>query len=317
MSDFANETTLGRIRVALAWLDAAADFAAPKLKQLYAMRAIRRAWFTFSHEYHWAEHGRDHQPAIGFDALVQTRERATLRGVLRCVSATSSPCENIEYMASLANLKVKSLSHQTAALSTVLPVDRFTGLSGSDIMLVGRVRDQLLDIRSRSPVERLWTVLQRWRTHSAMTEAVGTELRTRERGGESVTYNFEAGVGGCWAANLALLADKISAERPSSVWPLVGVFSRQMFRVDVGPDRLRALFLAGLLRSAEQAVRDVREVQAAIVYVDAVLGPRTARSRLADALLLYPRGRANAAQRPCAGIWYDQPRCIAARWRNG
>ena len=285
MSDFANDTSLGRIRVALAWLDAAADFAAPKLKQLYAMRAISRGWTTFAHQYHWAEHGRDHQPAVGFDALVQTRERATLRGVLRCANATSSPCENIEHLASLANLKVKTSSDQAAARSTALPVDRFTGLSGSDIMLVGRVRDQLLDIRSRSPVERLWTALQRWRTVGAMTEAFGTEVRTRERDGERVTYNVEAGVGGCWAANLALLTDKVLAERPSSVWPLVGVFSRQMFRVDVAPDRLRALFLAGLLRSAEQAVRDVRELHAAILRVDTVFGPRTARSRLADALL--------------------------------
>ena len=285
MSDFANETTLGRIRVALAWLDAAADFAAPKLKQLYAMRAMSRGWTTFAHQYHWAEHGRDHQPAMGFDALVQTRERATLRGVLRCVSVATSLCENIEHIASLSNLKVKPSSHQTAALSAALPVDRFTGLSGSDIILVGRVRDQLLDIRSRSSVERLWTVLQRWRAVGAMTEAFGTEARALERDGERVTYSMEASVGGCWAANLALLADKISAERPSSVWPLVGVFSRQMFRVDVVPDRLRALFLAGLLRSAEQAVRDVREGQAAIRRADTVLGTRTARSRLVDALL--------------------------------
>ena len=285
MSDFANDTTLGRIRVALAWLDAAADFAPPKLKQLYAMRAIMRGWKTFAHEYHWAAHGRDHQQMVGFDALVQTRERATLRGVLRCISVTLSSCENIEHIASLANLKVKSSSHQTAARSTALPVDRFTGLSGSDIMLVGRVRDQLLDIRSRSAAERLWAVLQRWRAVGAMTEAFGTEARTRERGGESVTYRIEAGVGGCWAANLAMLGDKVSAERPNSAWPLVGVFSRQMFRVDVAPDRLRALFLAGLLRSAEQAVRDVREVRAAVLRADAVLGARTARSRLVDALL--------------------------------
>ena len=285
MSDFANDTSLGRIRVALAWLDAAADFASPKLKQLYAMRTISRGWTTFAHQYHWAEHGRDHQPALGFDALVQTRERATLRGVLRCVSAASSPCENIEHIASLTNLKVKPSSHRGAALLTALPVDRFTGLSGSDIMLVGRARDQLLDIRSRSPVERLWTVLQRWRAVGAMTEAFGTEVRTRERDGERLSYHIEAGVGGCWAANLALLADKVSAERPSSVWSLVGVFSRQMFSVDVGLDRLRQLFLAGLLRSAEQAVRDVREGQAVIRRADTLFGARTARSRLADALL--------------------------------
>ena len=298
MSHFAAETTLGRIRVAFAWLDGAADFASPKLKQLYAMRAISRGWAAFAREYHWAEHGRDHRPATGFDALVQTQERATLRGVVRCVRVVSSPCETIEHIASMINLRVNLADSHDAASpkadrhrapsSQALPVDRFTGLSGSDIMLVGRVRDQLLDIRSRSPLERLWAALQRWRGFGAMTEAVGSELRTRERRGESISYNIEAGVGGCWAANLAMLADNVSAERPSSAWSLVGVFSRQMFRVDLGPDRLRQLFLAGLLKSAEQAVRDVRELQAAIARVDIVLGRRTARSRLADAMLFIP-----------------------------
>ena len=244
---------------ALGCAQAAWRFAGADLRQAAALATISSAWDTFRRDAGAGDVGPAHETSVAQAQLLFT-EDPRRDGVLLWLADHGAPAIR-DAAATVARMvgatrrfgpeeqALLEVARETLTLPAAAPgpIARIVA-TGSDDPVLG-------------PLRALAAAVGRLRGDARFLEGEGTEVSHALPGGTYCHY-LAAEPGGCWALNLALLAQ---GAQPAGAPPPPGLVSRVLFRSDLEPEDLAARLVAG----ANAATRDAYD---RLVRLDPELG---------------------------------------------
>ena len=245
--------TLGRFEANVAALD-------PATAEVAALRHVADVWRAYCRDSGPGDVGRAHEPSLARADILETDD-VTRRNAL------------------LTWLRIHAHGPLAAAAKRIaIMVDAVGVFDESDRALLAHAYDVLETVphAALSTPGGLIDLVTRLRADPQFAEGRG-ETVTRRIGGHAVSHSVAAEPGGCWALNVAL-----AARRKVPVSVPTGLFTRELFRLDLEPGEIEALVLDRLAVSIDGALRRLAMLERALTRGAEVLGSRRTNSRAID-----------------------------------